>query len=90
MSIILERIDSVPLRADDFSPEFFAWLSVLSDALNSVIQQIQDFINLPYAPSLTTAEITALSATVPNGTFFYDTDTNQIKAKSNNVIVVIV
>lgn len=89
MSIILERIDPVPLEADNFSVEFSSWLSVLSDSLNALIQQLEEYINLPYAPSLTTVQITALPSTTPNGTLIYDSTTNQLKAKVNNVIVVI-
>lgn len=92
MAIILDRVDAVPLNADDFSFEFKAWLSVLTDSLNAMIQQLEDYINLPYAPSYTTAEINTIAAltTTQNGTFFYDTDTNQLKAKVNGLPVVIV
>lgn len=57
-----------------------------------MIQQLEDYINLPYAPSYTTAEINTIAAltTTQNGTFFYDTDTNQLKAKVNGLPVVIV
>ena len=39
--ITLERIDSVPLQADDFSYQFKAWLGNIVDTLNSVMNQIQ-------------------------------------------------
>lgn len=92
MSIILERIDPVPLEADNFSVEFSSWLSVLSDSLNALIQQLEDYINLPYAPSLTTVQITALSSTWNNGTLVYVTDTipPKLLVKINNVMVQVV
>jgi hypothetical protein len=89
LTITLERIDSVPLQSDNFSTEFSSWLSILCDSLNEVIQQLEDYINLPFAPSLTTVQITALPTTTPNGTLVYDSTTNQLKAKVNGVIVVL-
>lgn len=87
----LVRVDAVPLKADKFSAEFERWLVTLVDSINETIQQIEDsFNNGITAPSYTTAQITTLALTAPNGTFWYDTDTNQIKAKSNGVVVVVV
>lgn len=88
--IYLETINSVPLSSDEFSQDFESWLSSLVDTLNENIVTIEDSINgTARANHYTTAEITALAPTVPNGTFFYDTDTNQLKAKVNSVVVVI-
>jgi hypothetical protein len=87
MAVILERVDSVPLAGNDLTIELNQWLTTLVDSLNTSFQTIED--NL-IAPSRTTAEITALSTDAPNGSFWYDTDTNQIKAKSNGIVVVVV
>ncbi len=87
----LVRIDAVPLQSQQFTPEFERWLANLVDSINETIQQLEDLFNNGLtAPSKTTAEITALAATMPNGTLWYDTDTNQIKAKSNGIVVVVV
>lgn len=87
MSGILQRVDSVPLPGNDLTNELNQWLTTLVDTLNTTFQQIEDAL---IAPSYTTAQITALAVTAPNGSFWYDTDTNQIKAKSNGVVVVVV
>ena len=64
----------------------------LWQSLNALVELVNTFIsyNGISVPQFTTAEITALAVTAPNGTFWYDTDTNQIKAKSNGVVVVVV
>lgn len=90
MSIILDRIDAVPLNSDDFSFEFKAWISVLSDSLNAIIQQLEDFINLLSAPEYTSAQITTLNAatpSLPNGIILYDTDLNVYVGKEAGVLV---
>ncbi len=87
MAVRLTRIDSVPLTGNNFTNEMNQWLTTLVDTLNSTLQQIEDEL---IAPSYTTAQITVLAVTAPNGSFWYDTDTNQIKALSNGVVVVVV
>lgn len=84
--IFLDRIDAVPLAADNFSFEFRAWLAVLVDSLNSIVQTLED--NL-IAPSYTTAQITVLAVNAQNGSIYYDITTHQLKAKVNDVIVVL-
>lgn len=44
MSLILDRIDSVPLAADKLSPELSSWLTVLADSLNTIIQSIENVL----------------------------------------------
>ncbi len=90
MAINLERTDSVVLEGNSFTREFFSWITTLVDSLNTTIEQIENYVNLPYAPSFTTAQIATLSVNAPNGSWYYDTDTNQLKAKVNGVVVVIV
>jgi hypothetical protein len=41
-------------------------------------------------PQLTTAQITQIATQMPNGTLWYDTDTNQLKGKINGAVTVIV
>lgn len=41
-------------------------------------------------PQLKTTEITQIAPSMPNGTLWYDTDTNQLKGKINNVVTLIV
>ncbi len=45
--IFLDRIDSVPLAADEFSFEFRAWATVLVDSLNSIVAAIEPLVLLP-------------------------------------------
>lgn len=93
MSIFLERVNAAPLSNSNFTFEFNSWVSILVDTLNETIATIQDEINRYdnglYAPQFTTAQITTLALTAPNGTMWYDTTTNQLKAKVNGVVVVI-
>lgn len=92
--VFLDKVDAVILDAQEFSSEFNSWLTVLIDSLNETIQEVQNQFNgisdglVP--PDKTTAEITALAVTAKNGTQWYDTTTNQLKAKINGVVVVIV
>lgn len=93
MAIFLEKINAAPLNNEEFSFQMNSWISVLVDTLNEILVQIEDglnrFDNGLVAPSFTTAEITALAVSATNGTLWYDTTTNQLKAKVNNVVVVI-
>lgn len=43
--LALDKIDSAPVRDDEFVFEFTQWLSVLVDTLNEVINDIQGAIN---------------------------------------------
>ena len=45
MSVILNRIDNVPIQTMDFSVEFEQWLYSLVNNLNTTIQQIEDELN---------------------------------------------
>lgn len=74
MPRFLDRIDAVPLAADPFSDEYKAWVTVLVDSLNSVIEAVEQSLNVLTVPSHTTAEIVSLSSSTPNGTLFYATD----------------
>ncbi len=89
MAIFLQRVDSAPLQGTDFPVFFQQWLAVLVDTLNEIIKTTQGAINVNVAPSFTTVQITTLATTASNGTFWYDTTTNQLKAKVNGVVVVI-
>jgi len=89
MALNLDRFDSVPLTADDFSFEFRVWLTILVDSLNQVIGTIESSFNNLAAPSYTTVEIAALLADAPNGALFYDTDLDQLQAKVNGLLVVL-
>jgi len=41
-------------------------------------------------PRLTTAQITLIAPKMPDGTLWYDKDTNQLKGRINGVVTVIV
>ena len=84
--IPLDRVDSVPIAADEFSEQFTSWLIGLVDSFNINVQSLEDHL---FAPQYTTTEITALAISDPNGAIYYDTTTNQLKAKVNGVVVVI-
>ncbi len=89
--IFLEFVDTVPLEGNEqLTFELQRWLTTLADTINSSFQQLQDSINNLAAPQFTTAQITALAAHAPNGALFYDTDTDQLKAKVNGIVVVLV
>lgn len=70
MTIVLDKVDTVPVMNVDFPTIFMQWLAVLVDTLNQDIQNIQDGLNILYAPSYTSAEIADL--TLQNGVFLYD------------------
>lgn len=40
-------------------------------------------------PQLTTTQISNIQSQMPNGTLWYDTNTNELKGKINGVVVVI-
>ena len=84
--IPLDRVDSVPVAADDFSAQFQSWLIGLADSFNINVQTLED--NL-FAPQYTTSQITALALNDPNGAIYYNTSTNQLQAKVNGVVVVL-
>ena len=94
---MLDFIDSVPVQGNEqiLTFELIRWLSTLADTLNSTIQQVQDALNAVSqygltAPSFTTTEITALSASAPNGTMWYNTTTNHLVALINGSVVTVV
>lgn len=59
-----------------------------NDQLNRVMQDgLSD--NGWTVPQQTTANITTIAPDMPNGTLWYDTDTNELKGKINGVVVVI-
>ena len=89
MAIVLDRIDSVPLSSDELSTELKAWLTVLVDSLNTIVQVTENGFNNLAAPQYTTLQIAALLADAPNGSIYYDTDLNQLQAKVNGVLVVL-
>ena len=86
MTIFLERVDAFPVD-ESLSPDLMKSLTVMVDVINSAIQEAESAFNLLAAPPYTTAEITILAPTVPNGTFFYDTTVDELKTKKNGSIV---
>lgn len=74
-NLFLDKIDTVPLFAEELSPPFEQWLSVLVDTLNENISSIEGVLGNGFQiTSLTTAEITALSVDAPDGTIWYCND----------------
>jgi hypothetical protein len=92
MPVLLDTIDNVPVQGMKFTFEFERWLTTLADSLNSTIQTLQStlYTNGLTIPQFTTVQITAIAVNAPNGTLWYDTTTNNIKAKSNGIVVIIV
>lgn len=88
MSIFLDRVNAFS-PANEFSFEFSSWIANLIDTLNETIATIQDALNQTSAPQFTTVQIAALAINAPNGTLWYDTTTDQLKAKVNNAVVVL-
>jgi hypothetical protein len=64
-------------------------MQLYNDELNQALQNgLSD--NGWTVPQLTTTQITNVASTMPNGTLWYDTTTNQLKGKINGVVTVIV
>lgn len=86
MTIFLDRIDAAPIQNSPFTFEFNQWLAVLVDTLNEDIQDTQNAFNLLQAQSYTSAEITAMSADLPNGVILYDSDLDLYVGKQAGVL----
>jgi len=65
--INLERIDSVPLAADNFSSEFSSWLTVLVDAIGSIVDDIDLFLPSINPITLPTQKVDLNSRYIPQG-----------------------
>lgn len=64
-------------------------MQLYNDELNQALQNgLSD--NGWTVPQLTTAQITQIATQMPNGTLWYDVDTNQLKGKINGAVTVIV
>lgn len=98
-TVFLDRIDSAPLADDDFSFSYNSWVSNLVDTLNESLNTIQNQINGIslglVAPSLTTAEITALTMPSdldninlyrPNGTIWFNTTLSKLQVQTAIVL----
>lgn len=76
MSVLLNKIDTVPISGSNFDTQFIQWLLVLVDTLNQDIQDIQDSFNLLTAPNtaILTEAVTLTSGspsfTVVNGALY--------------------
>ena len=90
-NLFLDRIDAAPMQGNEqFTFELQRWFSTLVDTMNTSLEVIQNQFNGLAAPQYTTAQITTLALSAPNGALWYDTDTNNIKAKVNGSVVVVV
>jgi hypothetical protein len=87
MLIFLDKVDTAPLSNSPFPFDFNQWVAVLVDTLNEVIQDVQDALNILSASSYTSAEITALDPTLPDGVLLYDTDLDVYVGKENGALV---
>lgn len=90
--VFLERIDGVPIHGNEqLTFELQRWLTTLVDTLNSTIEEIQGYVQFGLtAPSYTTAQITDLAVNAPNGSMWYDIDSDNLKAKINGIVTIIV
>lgn len=83
MFIFLDSYDSVPIQDAiqvseekiDFSDPFKAWLAVLVESLNEMVNNVEAGFNLLQAPPFTTTEIVAMfgDGELSNGILLYDT-----------------
>jgi hypothetical protein len=93
MTVNLDKIDAVPFFGSNLPSDFVSWVSILVDTLNEIIINIENELNRYdnglYSGQFTTAQIASLSPTADNGTFWYDSDTNQLKCKVNGAVTVI-
>lgn len=89
MTIFLDRIDAAPLNSQQFSFEFNSWVSVLVDALNENISDIQDAFNLLSAPNYSASEINNmfLAGNLTNGIVLYDLTNNVYVGMENGTLV---
>lgn len=75
MAVFLERMDSAPVQANEFSFEFSSWTANLIDSLNEFVQEVENLFNEDFGPqSYTTAEITAMAADARDGVIWYCSD----------------
>ncbi len=65
MAVILDRIDAVPLAADNFSEQFKSWLSILVDSLNSIVGAIEKNFVTPETITGTTQDAVAQTNYIP-------------------------
>lgn len=64
-------------------------MQLYNDELNQALQNgLSD--NGWTVPQLTTTQITQIATSMPNGTLWYDSTTNQLKGKINGVVTLIV
>lgn len=75
MTVFLERIDSAPLQNENFSFEFYSWVTNFIDTANRTTEEIQNLFNQNFGPQgYTTAQITAMAVNARDGVFWYCTD----------------
>lgn len=97
--LFLDRLDAAPLADDDFSFSYNSWVSNIVDTLNESLATIQNQLNGIslglVAPSLTTAEITALATPSdlnninlyrPNGTVWFNTTISKLQVQTAIVL----
>lgn len=87
MSLFLQRIDTAPIGNNNLSFALNQWITVLIDTLNEIITAIQNAFNTLAASSYTSAEITAMAATLADGVVLYDSTLNVYVGKENGVLV---
>lgn len=88
MAIFLPKVDSFSaIMNSEFSFEFTAWLTVMIDTVNQVIQQLQNWLNLVEIPNYTDTEIAASGASWPNGVLVYDSVNNVYVGKQSGSLV---
>ncbi len=86
MALFLQRIDSVPMT-EMLPPDFNQWTTVLVDTLNESLRTIQNSLNLPLMPQLTSVQIASLDATLANGVIMYDKDLDVYVGKEAGTLV---
>lgn len=89
MAVSISRVNTYSPAPQEFTFLFSSWISNTIDTINEAFNLIEARLNQLSAPQFTTVQITALAVDAPNGTFWYDTTTDQLKAKVNGVVVVL-
>lgn len=87
--LFLDRIDAAPLLEDDFSFAYGAWVAVLVDSLNEVINDVQNAFNLLAGSPYTSVEINDMftAGDLVDGIILYDTTLNVYVGKISGALV---
>lgn len=89
MAVVLDKVNNVPMRWEDFPSYFTQWLANTVDTMNEVIQDLQEFIDALPATPYTSTQITDLftAGSLPDGVLLYDTTLNEYVGQISGALV---